>query len=192
MTSSESLDLSCYVAGEKTVGPARLNVHSPYHRGLVGTVTLATRQDTEAAVRMALTGGEPPTRYERFAILDKARLLLEERREAFARLIVSESGLCLRETRYEVGRALDVLRFAAQEALRDAAIDDPDQYVKEQAVFALSQLPEDEGVPLLIDVARNNPNAKVREQAIFWLGQSRDAKALKALQDIILKSPEQE
>jgi aldehyde dehydrogenase (NAD+) len=46
-------------------------------------------------------------------------MLLEASREEFARLITSEDGLCIRETRYEVGRALDVLRFAAMEALRD-------------------------------------------------------------------------
>jgi acyl-CoA reductase-like NAD-dependent aldehyde dehydrogenase len=34
-------------------------------------------------------------------------------------LITSETGLALREGRYEVGRTLDVLRFAAMEALRD-------------------------------------------------------------------------
>jgi aldehyde dehydrogenase (NAD+) len=33
--------------------------------------------------------------------------------------MTSESGLCLRETRYEVGRTVDVMRFAAIEALRD-------------------------------------------------------------------------
>lgn len=73
----------------------------------------------------------------------------------------------------------------AKETIRDAAIEDPDQYVKEQAVFALSQLPEDEGVPLLIDVARNNPNAKVREQAIFWLGQSDDPRALTFFEEVL-------
>ena len=49
----------------------------------------------------------------------KARALLADRSEEFAQLIRSESGLCMRETRYEVGRAQDVLQFAAMEALRD-------------------------------------------------------------------------
>jgi aldehyde dehydrogenase (NAD+) len=34
-------------------------------------------------------------------------------------LITSESGLCLKDTTHEVGRACDVFRFAAMEALRD-------------------------------------------------------------------------
>jgi HEAT repeat protein len=50
--------------------------------------------------------------------------------------------------------------------------------VKEQAVFALKQLPEDQGVPMLINVARNNPDPAVRKKAMFWLGQSKDPLAL--------------
>jgi aldehyde dehydrogenase (NAD+) len=51
--------------------------------------------------------------------LENTRQALEARREEFARTITSEAGLALRETRYEVGRTIDVLRFAAMEALRD-------------------------------------------------------------------------
>src|SRR5262249_49673326 len=36
-----------------------------------------------------------------------------------AELITGESGLCLRDTRHEVGRAIDVFRLAAVEVLRD-------------------------------------------------------------------------
>ena len=58
--------------------------------------------------------------------------------------------------------------------------------MKKKAVFALQQLPKDEGVPLLISVARTNRNAEVRKQAIFWLGQSGDARALAFIQEILL------
>src|ERR1043165_5953729 len=119
MNTSDSHDLSCYVAGEKVISTKRLSVRSPYDGRLAGTVALAGREHTEAAIQAALRGGEIPNRFQRSEILDKARRLLEERREESAQLITSESGLCLRETRYEVGRASDVLRFAAMEALRD-------------------------------------------------------------------------
>jgi HEAT repeat protein len=66
------------------------------------------------------------------------------------------------------------------------AIDrDPDTEVKKKAVFALSQMPKDEGVPKLIEVARTNKNAQVRRQAMFWLGQSGDPRALKFFEDIL-------
>jgi phosphonoacetaldehyde dehydrogenase len=107
------------VAGELIRGGKSLTVHNPFNGSVLGAVTLAARGDTAAAIDAALAWHETLTRYQRSQILEKARLLLEERREEFARLITNEAGLCIRETRYEVGRALDVLRFAAMEALRD-------------------------------------------------------------------------
>ena len=60
-----------------------------------------------------------------------------------------------------------------------AAIDnDPDTEVKKKAVFALSQFPKDEGVPMLIQVAKTNSNPAVRKQAMFWLAQSKDPRAI--------------
>jgi HEAT repeat protein len=86
------------------------------------------------------------------------------------------------------------LFWLAQRASRQAAgtiteaIDrDPDTEVKKKAVFALSQMPKDEGVPLLIGVARNNANAAVRKQAMFWLGQSKDPRAVKFFEEILSK-----
>ena len=52
-------------------------------------------------------------------------------------------------------------------------------------MFALSQLPKDEGVPLLIDIARKNTNPVVRKQAIFWLGQSKDPRAIEFFAEIL-------
>jgi hypothetical protein len=57
--------------------------------------------------------------------------------------------------------------------------------VKKRAVFALSQLPKDEGVPLLLQVARTHTNPAVKKQAIFWLGQSKDPRALEFFAEIL-------
>jgi len=54
-------------------------------------------------------------------------------------------------------------------------------------VFALSQLPKDEGVPKLIEVAKTNRNAEVRKQAMFWLGQSNDPSALAFFQEVLTR-----
>ena len=70
-------------------------------------------------------------------------------------------------------------------AISDAVANDPETDVKKRAVFALSQLPKSEGVPLLIDVARKNPNPVVRKQAIFWLGQTKDPRALEVFAEIL-------
>jgi aldehyde dehydrogenase (NAD+) len=107
------------IAGKGVPGGGDILVRSPYTGLEVGRVVGASRTEVEAAVEAARAFQHTPTRYERWRILDQARAALETQREDFARLITSESGLALRETRYEVGRALEVLRCAAQEALRD-------------------------------------------------------------------------
>ncbi len=88
----------------------------------------------------------------------------------------------------------DALFWLAQTAGRKVAADitaaidnDPDTEVKKRAVFALSQLPKDEGVPLLINVAKTNQNPAVRKQAMFWLGQSKDPRALQFFEQILGK-----
>ena len=57
--------------------------------------------------------------------------------------------------------------------------------MKKQAVFALSQLPRDEGIPLLIKLARSHTNPIVRKQAMFWLGQSNDPRALSFFEEVL-------
>ena len=74
---------------------------------------------------------------------------------------------------------------AAESAIGDAIANDPETEVKKKAVFALTQIPHDEGVPLLIQVAKTNHNPAVRKQAMFWLGQSKDPRALAFFEDVL-------
>jgi len=113
------MKLSSLVAGNPVSGRESLQVRNPYNGSLAGSVRTASRKDLDAAVALAREFTQTPTRFRRAEILEKTRLALETNREKFARLITSESGLAIREARYEVGRTLDVLRFAAMEALRD-------------------------------------------------------------------------
>lgn len=114
-----SQDLHCYAAGKKADTGRILEIHSPYDGRLVGTVVLAGLKETTQAIEDALKGGKVLNRHERYSVLDKARQLLIRRKETFAQLITAESGLCIREARYEIGRAHDVLLFAAIECLKD-------------------------------------------------------------------------
>ncbi len=113
---TEVLELPCYVAG-KEMGNEPLDVLYPYNGEIAGR----ERQVDRAGLEQALMTTQPVemSRWDRHEVLNKARVLLAERAEEFAQLIRRESGLCMRETRYEVGRAQDVLQFAAMEALRD-------------------------------------------------------------------------
>src|SRR5262245_23356185 len=113
------IEASCYIAGERVAGERKLAIRNPYDDRVVGTVALCGVQETERALRATRGSKQSLTRFQRSSVLDKARQLLEERLEQFAQLITAESGLCIRETRYEVARALDVLRFASTEALQD-------------------------------------------------------------------------
>jgi putative phosphonoacetaldehyde dehydrogenase len=113
------MNLASLIAGKPVSGTGTLTIRSPYKGTEVGTVALASRRDVDVAVAAACAFRETPSRYQRAEILEKTRDALENRREEFARTIASEAGLALREGRYEVGRTIDVLRFAAMEALRD-------------------------------------------------------------------------
>jgi HEAT repeat protein len=73
----------------------------------------------------------------------------------------------------------------AESAINDAISNDPETEVKKKAVFALTQMPAGQGVPLLIQVARTNRNPEVRKQAMFWLGQSKDERALAFIEEVL-------
>ena len=62
-----------------------------------------------------------------------------------------------------------------------------DRDVREQAVFALSQRPKEEGVPVLIRIARTNKDPQIRRKALFWLGQSDDPRALALFEELLQK-----
>ena len=72
--------------------------------------------------------------------------------------------------------------------LKDIVVDNSvDREVREQAVFALSQRPKEEGVPALISVARTNKDPEIRKKAMFWLGQSHDPRAIDLFEELLTK-----
>lgn len=119
INTTDVMQLSCYVAGKKVKPGRKLEVKSPYNNKVVGIVHTATAPDVENAVLAALKTSARLTHYERYAILERARHLLVQRKEDFAQLISAEAGLAIREARYETDRAHDVLLFAAIECLKD-------------------------------------------------------------------------
>jgi HEAT repeat protein len=77
-------------------------------------------------------------------------------------------------------------RQISEEAIQTAIDQDPETQVKKKAVFALTQMPNGDGVPLLIQIAKSNRNAVVRKEAMFWLGQSKDPRAAKFFEDVLV------
>jgi phosphonoacetaldehyde dehydrogenase len=110
---------SLRIAGEKVARDRLIEVRHPYDGALVATVPKASVDDVRRALAIARAYRATLTRHERYRILMKAGEIVASRRDEIARLITLESGLCLKDTRYEVGRASDVLLFAANQALVD-------------------------------------------------------------------------
>ena len=110
---------SLRIAGEKVSQERVMEIRHPYDGRLVGTVPKAGPEDVKRALRIARGFKSTLTRHERYKILMKAGAIVASKRDELARLITLESGLCLKDSQYEVGRASDVLLFAANEALID-------------------------------------------------------------------------
>ncbi len=107
------------IAGEKVATERSFEVRFPYTGEVVATVPKATVDDVRRAIATARAFRARLTRYERYRILMRAGEIIASRRDDIARTITLESGLCLKDTLYEVGRASDVLLFAANQALVD-------------------------------------------------------------------------
>ena len=107
------------IAGEKVRRDRVIEVRFPYTGEVVATVPRATLEDVKRAFRVAREYQPKLTRYERYRILMRAGEIIAGRRDEIARLITLEAGICLKDSSYEVGRASDVLLFAANQALVD-------------------------------------------------------------------------
>ncbi len=117
--SRELIRESLRIAGEKVARDRCIDVRHPYSGAVIGTVPKATVEDVRRALAIARGFRSRLTRHDRYKILMGAGAIVAARREELARLITLESGLCLKDSQYEVGRASDVLLFAANQALVD-------------------------------------------------------------------------
>jgi len=115
----EPIRESLRIAGEKVACERVIEVRHPYTQALAGTVPKASRAQVRRALQIARGYHATLTRHERYQILMRAGATVTARQDSLARLITLESGLCLKDSRHEVGRASDVLLFAANQALVD-------------------------------------------------------------------------
>jgi len=115
----EPIRESLRIAGEKVASERVIEVRHPYTQALAGTVPKASRAQVRRALQIARGYHATLTRHERYQILMRAGATVTAQQDSLARLITLESGLCLKDSRHEVGRASDVLLFAANQALVD-------------------------------------------------------------------------
>jgi aldehyde dehydrogenase (NAD+) len=116
---SPHYDLTTWIDGVEVSGHDRMSVRYPYTGEVIGSAPRLTRAEVVAVLDQAGERRFDLSRHERATLLNRVADLLEAEADDFATLITLESGLCLKDTRYEMRRAQDVFRFAAMEALRD-------------------------------------------------------------------------
>src|SRR6185437_12445748 len=110
---------SMRIAGERVGGVQHIEVRNPWSGALVGTVPRAAVDDVRRAIDAAKAYRPTLTRYDRYAICQRTAEIIRSRTDELAALITAECGICLKDSRYEVGRACDVFVFAGNAALSD-------------------------------------------------------------------------
>ena len=107
------------IAGEKVDTEGRIEVHYPYTNEVIGTVPRGTSEHAKKAFQIAADYKPTLSRYDRQQILFRTAEILEERKNEISDLITLESGLCKKDSLYEVGRAYDVYTLSGQMCILD-------------------------------------------------------------------------
>lgn len=122
MIQLDTLYYGSIIDGEKRQGEGRkdLEVYNPYNNEVIGKISCATTEDVQdsidTAYRVFKDSMKKMPAYKRSDILRKTADLLESKAADFAKLLSIEAGKPIRESRGEVVRAVQVLRFASEGA----------------------------------------------------------------------------
>ncbi|MCX5439976.1 MULTISPECIES: aldehyde dehydrogenase family protein [unclassified Streptomyces] len=110
-----------WLAGREATGDATFDVTNSYDGRLVGKVSVPTDAQVEEAVAAAYAVRDEfaaTPAHVRAKALNHVADRLTERTEEIAQLISAENGKPIKWARGEVGRAVSVFRFSAEEARR--------------------------------------------------------------------------
>ena len=119
MNARDSRREAMRIGGELVHRDRVIEVFNPYTEQLIGTVPKATVEDVKRAFAIAKGFRSKLTRFDRAAVLNKAAAIVRTRTVELSDLITAESGLCKKDSLYEIGRVSDVLLFGASECLKD-------------------------------------------------------------------------
>jgi putative phosphonoacetaldehyde dehydrogenase len=95
------------------------DVHNPYTGQVIGSCPKASIAEVQDAFAAAKAYKAELSRADRSTILRKTADLLVARKQEIAELITAESGLCMKDTIYEVGRAYDVFFLSSTAVIKD-------------------------------------------------------------------------
>jgi aldehyde dehydrogenase (NAD+) len=118
-STAATIEPACLVGGHEERGPSRFDVVYPYTGERIGAAPMLDRETVRRALDLAGETRVRLDRFERSGVLEGVAHAIESEASELARLITLESGLCLKDTRHEVGRAVDVFRAASRHALVD-------------------------------------------------------------------------
>jgi putative phosphonoacetaldehyde dehydrogenase len=107
------------IGGEIVFTDDVIEVRYPYTDAVIGTVPAGRAEHARRAFEIAAAYKSKLSRYERSQILQRAGVLIGERRDYLAKWLVLELGICHQHAIYETKRAQDVFLFAAAQALQD-------------------------------------------------------------------------
>lgn len=107
------------IAGKKVTTDEYIEVRYPFDGQVVGTVPKGQVEHIRDAFQQAADYEPTLTRHERYEILQKTADILIERKDAISDMITAESGLCKKDSLYEIGRAYDVFSLSARLCILD-------------------------------------------------------------------------
>ncbi|PCJ48695.1 MAG: aldehyde dehydrogenase [Gammaproteobacteria bacterium] len=111
--------MKCFINGQWLSLAKQMDVVDPYDNQIIDTVPVATREDMTLAIDYAVDGAKAALNmatHQRCEILRNVAQSLSDERESFANIIAREGIKTIREARAEVGRCVETLRIAAEEA----------------------------------------------------------------------------
>lgn len=115
----EGMRIAGRTIGADRCGDRSIAVTNPFTGLCIGSVPKATIEEVREAFATAAAYRPRLTRFDRANILNRAAAIVRGRSANIAALITAESGLCVKDSTYEVGRVADVLGFGANEVLND-------------------------------------------------------------------------
>ncbi|HEY4477421.1 MAG TPA: aldehyde dehydrogenase family protein [Candidatus Paceibacterota bacterium] len=90
-----------------------IEIHNPYTQKSVGAIEETDINEIERVLKTAHSQKYALAANERAGVLQRTANLLQANKEKYARTITDESGLCLKDTLYEIDRVTSAARYAA-------------------------------------------------------------------------------
>ncbi len=121
-------------------------VINPYNGEIVGTYPLLSEDQVQDSIQQLAKYKRNLSLQQISVYLNNLADSISKKKDQYSRLITSESGLCLKDTLHEVSRALKVIRFSADSALRLDDYSESENFSVGNAHFSADVIREPVGI----------------------------------------------